>query len=55
LTGAKIGDSSKDSAFDDSVIRAIRRAAPFPPPPDKYRDLFSSGIKANFQLGELKS
>jgi TonB family protein len=55
LTGAKIGDSSKDSAFDDSVIRAIRRAAPFPPPPDKYRDQFSSGIKAVFQLGELKS
>jgi TonB family protein len=55
LTGAKVGDSSKDSAFDDSVIRAIRRAAPFPPPPDKYRDQFSSGIKAVFQLGELKS
>ena len=55
LTAAKIGDSSKDSAFDDSVIRAIRRAAPFPPPPDKYRDQFSSGIKARFQLGELKS
>jgi len=55
LTVAKIGDSSKDSAFDDSVIRAIRRAAPFPPPPDKFRDQFSSGIKARFQLGELKS
>ena len=55
LTGAKIGESSNDSAFDDSVIRAIRRAAPFPPPPDKFRDQFSSGIKALFQLGELKS
>jgi periplasmic protein TonB len=55
LTGAKIGASSKDSAFDDSVIRAIRRAAPFPPPPEKFRDQFSSGIKALFQLGELKS
>ena len=55
LTGAKIGASSNDSAFDDSVIRAIRRAAPFPPPPDKFRDQFSSGIKALFQLGELKS
>jgi TonB family protein len=55
LTGAKIGDSSKDSAFDDSVIRAIRRAAPFPAPPEKFRDQFSSGIKAVFQLGELKS
>jgi TonB family protein len=55
LTGAKIGDSSKDSAFDDSVIRAIRRAAPFPPPPEKFRDQFSSGFRAVFQLGELKS
>jgi TonB family protein len=55
LIGAKIGASSNDSSFDDSVIRAIRRAAPFPPPPDKFRDQFSSGIKALFQLGELKS
>jgi TonB family protein len=55
LSCAKIGASSNDSAFDDSVIRAIRRAAPFPPPPDKFRDQFSSGIKALFQLGELKS
>ncbi len=55
LTAAKIGTSSNDSAFDDSVIRAIRRAAPFPAPPEKFRDQFSSGIKALFQLGELKS
>ena len=55
LLGLKIGTSSKDSAFDDSVIRAIRRAAPFPAPPEKFRDEFSSGIEARFQLGELKS
>jgi TonB family protein len=55
LTGVKIGESSNDSAFDDSVIRAIRRAAPFPAPPEKFRDQFSAGIKAVFQLGELKS
>ncbi len=55
LTAVKIGTSSNDSAFDDSVIRAIRRAAPFPAPPEKFRDQFSSGIKALFQLGELKS
>ena len=30
LTGVKIGKSSNDAAFDDSVIRAISRAAPFP-------------------------
>ena len=55
LHNAKIGTSSSDAAFDDSVIRAIRRAAPFPPPPDKFRDQFSEGIEAKFQLGELKS
>ncbi|MFZ2061184.1 MAG: energy transducer TonB [Candidatus Binatus sp.] len=55
LLGLKIGTSSNDSAFDDSVIRAIRRAAPFPAPPEKFRDEFSSGIEARFQLGELKS
>ena len=55
LLGLKIGTSSNDSAFDDSVIRAIRRAAPFPAPPEKFRDQFSSGIEAVFQLGELKS
>jgi TonB family protein len=54
LTGLKIGTSSNDGAFDDSVIRAIRRAAPFPAPPEKFRDQFSAGIKAVFQLGELK-
>ncbi len=55
LTAVKIGNSSKDSAFDDSVIRAIKRAAPFPPPPDKYRDRFAGGIEAVFNLGQLKS
>ena len=55
LLGLKIGTSSNDGAFDDSVIRAIRRAAPFPAPPEKFRDEFSSGIDARFKLGELKS
>ncbi|HUA34191.1 MAG TPA: TonB family protein [Candidatus Binataceae bacterium] len=55
LTSAKIGNSSKDGAFDDSVIRAIKRAAPFPPPPEKYRNQFSGGIEAVFNMGELKS
>jgi TonB family protein len=55
LTALKIGTSSNDGAFDDSVLRAIRRAAPFPAPPGKFRDQFAAGIKAVFQLGELKS
>ena len=55
LTSAKIGNSSKDGSFDDSVLRAIKHAAPFPPPPAKYRNQFSGGIEAVFNLGELKS
>jgi protein TonB len=55
LTGVKVTQSSQDPAFDDSVIRAIRRAAPFPPPPEKYRPQFAQGVEAVFKLGELKS
>lgn len=55
LTGVKLTQSSRDPAFDDSVIRAIRRAAPFPAPPEKYRPEFGEGIDADFKLGELKS
>ncbi len=54
LNGVKIAKSSGDSAFDDSVLRAIRRAAPFPPPPDRYRSQFSD-VVSTFKLGELKS
>jgi TonB family protein len=55
LTSVKIATGSNDSSFDDSVIRAIRRAAPFPPPPEKYRSEFNQGIEALFKLGELKA
>ncbi len=55
LTEVKITRSSHDTAFDESVLRAIRRAAPFPAPPDKYRDQFARGIEAVFRLGELNS
>ena len=54
LNGVKIAKSSGDSAFDESVLRAIRRAAPFPPPPDRYRAQFSD-VVSTFKLGELKS
>ena len=55
LTGVRLTQSSRDPAFDDSVIRAIRRAAPFPAPPEKYRPQFGEGVDAEFKLGELKS
>jgi periplasmic protein TonB len=55
LSSAKIDASSKNAAFDDSVLRAIKRAAPFPAPPPKYRNQFSGGIQAVFNLGQLKA
>ncbi|HUO06250.1 MAG TPA: TonB family protein [Candidatus Binataceae bacterium] len=55
LTEAKIGTSSDDAAFDESVLRAIRAAAPFDPPPKKFQSQFEGGIEAVFKLGELKS
>jgi periplasmic protein TonB len=54
LNGVKIAKSSGDAAFDESVLRAIRRAAPFPPPPAQYRSQFSD-VVSTFKLGELKS
>jgi TonB family protein len=55
LNSIKVDGSSHDPAFDDSVVRAIRRAAPFAPPPDKYQAQFSQGVEAVFKLGELTS
>jgi len=55
LNGVKVLESSRDAAFDDSVVRAIRRAAPFPPPPEKYRSQFEQGVEAEFKPGELQS
>jgi len=55
LTAVKITQSSRDSAFDDSVVRAIRRAAPFLPPPEKFRSQFGEGVEAVFKLSEMTS
>jgi TonB family protein len=53
LNSLKVTESSRDPAFDDSVARAIRRAAPFPPPPEKYRAQFADGLPAIFKLKDL--
>jgi TonB family protein len=55
LNSLKVTQSSRDLAFDDSVARAIRAAAPFGPPPEKYRDAFARGVPAIFKLSELQA
>ena len=54
LNSIRVTASSRDPSFDDSVVRAIRRAAPFPPTPDKYRAQFADGLPAIFKLGDLQ-
>jgi len=55
LNSLKVTSSSRDLAFDDSVARAIRAAAPFGSPPEKYREAFARGVPAIFKLSELQS
>jgi TonB family protein len=53
LNAVRVSDASQDPGFDDSVVRAIRLAAPFPPPPEKYRTQFADGVPVIFNLGAL--
>ena len=55
LNAVRVSDASRDPAFDDSVVRAIRLAAPFPPPPEKYRPQFADGVPVIFNLGALEN
>ncbi|MGH7769966.1 MAG: cell envelope integrity protein TolA [Candidatus Binatia bacterium] len=54
ISGLKITRSSGDSSFDDSVIRALKKANPLPPPPEKFRQKFSD-VNVPFSLKELGS
>jgi len=41
LTDVRIVESSGNSNFDDSVVRAVRKASPVPPPPKEFYADFS--------------
>lgn len=55
LNSLKVTSRSGDPAFDDSVARAIRAAAPFGAPPENYRSEFAAGVPAIFKLSDLES
>jgi TonB family protein len=48
ITGMKIAEPSGDSAFDESILRALRKSSPLPAPPESYRKDFSQ-VEMNFQ------
>lgn len=48
ITGLKIAEPSGDAAFDESILRALRKSSPLPPPPETYRKDFAQ-VEMNFQ------
>jgi colicin import membrane protein len=48
ITGLKIAEPSGDVAFDESILRALRKSSPLPPPPESYRKDFAQ-VEMNFQ------
>jgi len=40
VSGVQLVRSSGDKAYDQSVVRAVQRSSPLPPPPERYRDEF---------------
>lgn len=52
IVGLKILQSSRDPSYDDSVVRAVRRASPLPPPPESYRKDFMD-VELTFRPKDL--
>jgi TonB family protein len=40
VSGVELVSSSGDRNYDQSVVRAVQRSSPLPPPPERYRDEF---------------
>ena len=41
VVGMELAERSGDSVFDESAMRAVRKADPLPPPPEAYRNEFT--------------
>ena len=41
VVGVELAERSGDSVFDESAMRAVRKANPLPPPPEAYRNEFT--------------
>ena len=48
ITGMKIAEPSGDPAFDESILRALRKSSPLPAPPETYKKDFAQ-VEMNFQ------
>ncbi|MFQ5849257.1 MAG: energy transducer TonB [Candidatus Binatia bacterium] len=52
IVGLRIVDVSGDPSYDNSVIRAVRRTSPLPPPPVSYRKDFMN-VELTFRPEDL--
>jgi colicin import membrane protein len=52
ITGLKLVRGSSDPSYDDSVLRAVRKASPLSPPPDSYRKDFMD-VELTFRPKDL--
>lgn len=47
LLSARIQTASGNDAFDNAVLSAAKKSAPFPPPPIPVRDFYADGVGIN--------
>lgn len=52
ITGLRIVRASGDPSYDDSVLRAVAKASPLPPPPENYRKEFMD-VELTFRPKDL--
>ena len=53
VVGVELVERSGDSVFDESAMRAVRKASPLPPPPEAYRNEFTRQ-KVEVVFGETR-
>ncbi len=53
VVGLELAERSGDSIFDESAMRAVRKASPLPPPPEAYRNEFTRQ-KVEVVFGEAR-
>ena len=52
VSGIRIAASSGSAKFDDSVLRAIKKASPVPPPPPSVYEQYFKSVRMTFDPQE---
>jgi colicin import membrane protein len=53
ITGLKIVQRSGQASYDDSVVRAVKKVSPLPPPPESYRKDYMD-VEISFREKDLR-